>query len=73
MVDTAITCDVLHLARSSPDITTIIVSDDDDFLPAIITAKKWRVSSLLVRVELRDLTVVTDEPLGDEVFYWNET
>lgn len=72
MVDTAITCDALHLGRFFPDVTTIIVSDDDDFLPAIITAKRWRARSLLVRVEIRDLSLVTDESLEDEVFYWSE-
>lgn len=73
MVDTAIACDVLHLSRFHPDMTTVIISDDDDFLPAVITAKSWRAQALLIRVERRDLKVVTDDSLDECVYYWSET
>jgi hypothetical protein len=77
MVDTAITCDLLHLARENPDRFAVIVSDDDDYIPAIITAKKWqsrfRGKSLQIRVEPRDLNVLTDEPLINEVIFWGNS
>lgn len=41
MVDTALTCDLLQLARSEKDRTFLIVGDDDDLLPAAITAEQW--------------------------------
>lgn len=74
MVDTAITSDFLHLARSYPDMIGLIVSDDDDFLPAILTARAWayrrRSAALLLRVNERDLKLVTDEETDSSVHYW---
>lgn len=73
MVDTAISCDALHLGRFFPEMITVIVSDDDDFLPAVITAKKWRAKCILMRVNERDLTFVTDDFLNDLIYYWSES
>lgn len=73
MVDTAISCDALHMGRFFPEMVIVIVSDDDDFLPAVITAKKWRTKCLLIRFNQRDLTFVTDDHLNELVYYWGES
>ena len=41
MVDTALTCDVLVDARSSPDNLRLILAEDDDLVPAAFTADAW--------------------------------
>lgn len=73
MVDTSIACDFLYMGRSSSDFAGVIVSDDDDFIPVILTAKRWRIRGVLVRVEDRDTTLVTDESLSGDIFYWSES
>lgn len=76
MVDTAITCDLLHQVRTHPDMYGIVISDDDDYLPAIITARHWSPKSggrsVLLRVLERDLRIVTDDSVGEDVYYWSE-
>jgi hypothetical protein len=70
MVDTAITCDLLHLGRFFPSLIGIVISDDDDFMPAVITCRRWRARSYLLRVEERNLRDVTDDEIDDSIFYW---
>lgn len=41
MVDTALTCDVLASARSSPSDIRLIMGEDDDLVPAAFTADSW--------------------------------
>jgi hypothetical protein len=41
MVDTALTCDVLVDARSSPETLRLILAEDDDLVPAAFTADAW--------------------------------
>lgn len=48
MVDTALACDLLHLARSRDSHLYVVIGDDDDLLPAIITAESWRVNAVLL-------------------------
>ena len=73
MVDTSIICDLLYLGRASSDFSGVIVSDDDDFIPAILMAKIWQIRGSLVRVESRDTRCITDESLVNDIFYWSES
>ena len=73
MVDTAITCDLLHLNRFNPAMVCVIVSDDDDFVPALITSTRWRAQSYLLRVKVRNLRLVTDDAIDDNIHYWSES
>ncbi|MDS1138952.1 hypothetical protein RE432_00790 [Pusillimonas sp. SM2304] len=48
MVDTMLACDLLHLARTKDYAYHVIVANDDDTLPAIMTAEAWRAKVLLL-------------------------
>jgi hypothetical protein len=41
MVDTALVSDLLQFARSQRDGVALVVGDDDDLLPGVITAEAW--------------------------------
>lgn len=48
MVDTMLACDLLHLARTKSYAYHIVVANDDDALPAIMTAEAWQARVLLL-------------------------
>ena len=41
MVDTALAADLLAWARSDPDGWALVLSDDDDVVPPVLTAESW--------------------------------
>lgn len=41
MVDTAIACDVLYSARTTPQDWRLVLAEDDDLVPAVFVAEKW--------------------------------
>lgn len=41
MVDTALVCDVLFSARTSPETWRLVLAEDDDVVPAVFVAEKW--------------------------------
>jgi hypothetical protein len=71
MVDSAIVCDLLHLLRIGHADCCIIVSDDDDYIPAILTAKAWAMSAILLRRRGNDIKHVTDVDCSRELAYWS--
>lgn len=72
MVDTSIVCDALHLMRFGLADSTVIVADDDDFIPAMLTAKAWRSSIILLRKPGSSVTHVTDVDCTDSLCFWSE-
>jgi hypothetical protein len=72
MVDTAIACDLLHLLRYGGANIAIIVSDDDDLLPALFTAEAWRLRAYLIRSAARGLEHVTASGCSDLVVTWED-
>ena len=71
MVDTSIVCDLLHLIRFGYADTAVVVADDDDFIPAILTAKAWAGRAILLRKPGRSLDLVTDVDCSNDVYFWN--
>lgn len=41
LVDTALTADLLHWARTTPDEWALVLSEDDDMVPPVLTAESW--------------------------------
>jgi hypothetical protein len=59
MVDTMLVCDLLHLVRERDSALLIIVGDDDDFAPALVTAEAWR--AIVVMLHIRgDMNALLD-------------
>lgn len=54
MVDTALVSDLLTFVRSDRTHLALVVGDDDDLLPGIITAEAWGGRVLLARVRATD-------------------
>jgi hypothetical protein len=51
MIDTVLTCDVLEFVRSTEDRRlALIVGNDDDLIPALLTAHTWGRNALLLRI-----------------------
>lgn len=50
MVDTAIVSDLLHFVRTNSGEVAIVVGDDDDLLPGVITASAWGARVYAARV-----------------------
>jgi len=71
MVDTALSCDLLFLLRSGLAELAVIVSDDDDFIPAVFTAEAWGLSSILLRSAGRTIDHISEVPAGNLVHYWS--
>lgn len=40
-VDTALAADLLHWARTSPTEWALVLSEDDDVVPPVLTAESW--------------------------------
>ena len=58
MVDTAIACDMLYTLKSGIAHVGVIVSDDDDFIPAAMTANAWGLDAVLLRGPGHDVSSV---------------
>lgn len=50
MVDTALVSDLLTSVRSDRDSIHIVIGDDDDLIPGVITADSWGAKVILARV-----------------------
>lgn len=72
MVDTAIACDLLFMLHTGLANVGIIVSDDDDFIPAVFTAEAWGLESILLRSPGQSIEHVSKEPAGALVRYWGQ-
>lgn len=72
MIDTAIVCDCLHLLRFRLADAAIIVADDDDFIPAMLTAQTWKASVMLLRKPGSTVHHVTDVDCTRNLFYWSD-
>lgn len=70
MVDTSIVCDLLHLIRYGYADTAVVVADDDDFIPALLTAKAWNGRAILLRKPESSVRHVTDVDCTKDVHYW---
>lgn len=70
MVDTAMASDLLYMLRTGIADVAIIVSDDDDFVPAVFTAESWGLESILLRTSGHDIDGVSKVPAGQLVEYW---
>lgn len=53
LVDTAIVADTIHIS-SRPECWVAPVSNDDDIIPGIITAKQWSERTFLIRLNRRE-------------------
>lgn len=72
MIDTAIICDLLHLLRFGGADIGIIISDDDDFIPAVLTAQAWSMNGILLRQPGSDVGEITDVNCEKFISYWSE-
>ena len=70
MVDTSIVCDLLHLIRYGFADVAVVVADDDDFIPALLTAKAWSGHAILLRKPERPVSNVTDIDCTNDIHYW---
>jgi hypothetical protein len=70
MVDTSIVCDLLHVIRYRYADLAVVVADDDDFIPALLTAKAWSGRVILLRKPGRTVGLVTDVDCTNEIHYW---
>ena len=51
MVDTSLTSDLLCFAKQNPSAVSIVVGDDDDLAPGVITADAWGHTTFISRVK----------------------
>jgi hypothetical protein len=63
LVDTLICCDLLSLATSTPETPVFLISEDDDFVPALLSAGLrgvpiWHVRTKQTKVRLYDNLLV---------------
>lgn len=72
MIDTAIACDLLHLLQFSEADYGIIVSDDDDFVPVVITAKMWKKNGILLRRAESKIDHIIDSSNHNFIAHWSE-
>jgi uncharacterized LabA/DUF88 family protein len=70
MVDTAIVSDALALLSTRYADMVMIISDDDDFVPALITGEALGYSLYLVRQPGRNLEAVTDVRHHPGIVFW---
>lgn len=72
MVDTAISCDLLHLLRFQAADIAVIVSDDDDFIPALFTAEAWNTTAILLREPGSNIDHVSSSSSNNIIAYWSD-
>lgn len=70
MVDTAVACDLLYMLRTGLTDVGIIVSDDDDFVPAIFTAEAWGLDAMSLRTKGKPIDDVSKVAAAQLVCYW---
>lgn len=70
MIDSSIVCDLLHLFKTKTADIGMIISDDDDFVPAVLTARAWAANAILLRRPGSAVSHVTDMDCGASVDYW---
>jgi uncharacterized LabA/DUF88 family protein len=71
MVDTSIACDFLYMLQSRQIDIGLIASDDDDFIPAALTAEAWGLSGYLIRTQGRGLEEVTKKSMNSPIKFWS--
>ena len=71
MVDTSIVCDLLEVLRTDTAQIVIVLSDDDDFIPAALMAYSWKKNGLLLRRPGSGIKDVTDIDEKSFVRYWS--
>lgn len=72
MVDTAIVCDLLEVLRTDTAQVGIILSDDDDFIPAVVAAHSWKKQGYLLRRPGSRIKEATDYDENSIVRFWSE-
>lgn len=72
MIDTSIVCDSLHLHRFGLADVTVIVGDDDDFIPAMLTAQAWKAKMILLRKPNSVVSHTTDVDCTNSLYFWSE-
>ena len=72
MVDTAIVCDLLESLRTDVAQIGIIISDDDDFIPAVLAAHSARKQGYLIRQPDSKITHATDYEENSIVRFWRK-
>ena len=72
MVDSAIVCDFLHLFHRESADTCIIVSDDDDYIPPLLTAQTWAADAILLRRSASNVSRVTDADCSKNIAFWSD-
>lgn len=72
MIDTAIVCDFLYMLKMRHIEVGLIASDDDDFIPAALTAEAWGLTGYLVRSPGRTIQGVTTNFKDEPVKFWRE-
>ena len=72
MVDTAIVCDLLESLRTDIAQVGIILSDDDDFIPAVMAAHSYRKQGYLLRQPNSGIKHATDYDESSIVRFWRE-
>lgn len=70
MVDTAIVCDLLESLRADIAQIGIILSDDDDFIPAVIAAHSSKKQGFLLRQPNSGIKDATDYDESAVVRFW---
>lgn len=71
MIDTGIVCDMLELLRTDAAKVAIILSDDDDFVPAVLMATAWKKQSFLLRKSGSNISHITDFDEKSILRYWS--
>lgn len=71
MVDTAISCDFLYMLKNKQIDIGLIASDDDDFVPAALTAEAWGLDGYLIRSPDRSLEAVTKSTINSPIKFWS--
>jgi hypothetical protein len=70
MVDTAISCDLLHLLAFGGADVAVIVSDDDDFVPALFTAHAWHRDAVMLKEPGSTFSHITPRDCSSLIHYW---
>jgi uncharacterized LabA/DUF88 family protein len=70
MVDTAIACDTLTLLFTGYARKIVIISDDDDFIPSLVSAEALGFRVFLVRRPGHTLRDVCDDEGYEGIRYW---
>lgn len=72
MIDTSIACDFLYMLQNRQIEIGLIASDDDDFIPAALTAEAWGLKGYLIRSNGRGLEQVTKKSANSPIKFWSQ-